>query len=171
MLIITQYKSTLEIRAGVVQVIGANNNVNLDDITHIISSTMNFAKYDEAQDRMIPVVTPSWITHSLLKNKQAPVRPYTPDPRFFYSKVVLTCADIPTGDKDAIVGVVLAMGGMESSSLTKMTTHICALTMDHPKCQQAVEKGLKVKIVLPHWSVKFNSPSINSKISVGLMTA
>jgi hypothetical protein len=75
----------------------------------------------------------------------------------FYSHVNLTCADIPTGDKDAIIGVVLAMGGMESSSLTKMTTHICALTMDHPKCQQAIEKGLKVKIVLPHWYVNLQS--------------
>lgn len=69
----------------------------------------------------------------------------------FFSQVNLTCADIPTGDKDAIIGAVLAMGGMESSSLTKATTHICALTMDHPKCKQAQEKYLKCKIVLPHW--------------------
>lgn len=79
------------------------------------------------------------------------MRPFTPDPRLFFSNVTLSCADIPTGDKDAIIGAVLAMGGMESNSLTKMTTHICALTMDHPKCQQAIEKGLKAKIVLPHW--------------------
>lgn len=69
----------------------------------------------------------------------------------FFSQVNLTCADVPTGDHDAIVGAVLAMGGMESSSLTKAITHICALTTDHPKCQQAMQKHLKCKIVLPHW--------------------
>lgn len=125
--------------------------MNFDDLTHIISDTVDFPKYDEAQDHMVPVVIPNWIVQSLLKGKQAPMRPFTPDPRLFYKSVNLTCADIPTGDKDAIIGAVLAMGGMESSSLTRMTTHICALTMDHPKCQQAIERGLKVKIVLPHW--------------------
>ena len=102
---------------------------------------------------MIPTVTAGWISQSLLKNKEAGIRPYTPDPKLIFSDVNLTCADIPTGDKDAITGAVLAMGGMESSSLMKVTTHICALTLDHHKCQQALEKNLKCKIVLPHWYV------------------
>jgi hypothetical protein len=106
---------------------------------------------------MVPVVTPSWITQSLLKDKVAQIRPFTPDPNLFFSHVTISCADIPTGDKDAIIGAVLAMGGMESSNLTKMTTHICALTMDHPKCQQALDKKLKCKIVLPHWYVQYLS--------------
>lgn len=100
---------------------------------------------------MIPVVTPSWVIQSLSKGKQAQMRPFTPDPALFFKDVVLTCADIPTGDKDAIAGAVLAMGGSESSSLTKLNTHICALTMEHPKVQTAQQKGFKCKIVLPHW--------------------
>jgi hypothetical protein len=123
------------------------------DLTHIISTTSDFREYSAAREFMIAVVTPSWITASLLKNKQASIRPYSPDPMLFLRQINLSCADIPAGDKDAIVGAVLAMGGMESSSLTKMTTHICALTMDHPKCQQAKEKNLPCKIVLPHWFV------------------
>lgn len=110
---------------------------------------------------MIPTVTPGWISQSLLKNKEAGIRPYTPDPKLIFSAVNLTCADIPTGDKDAIIGAVLAMGGMESSSLMKVTTHICALTIDHPKCQQALEKNLKCKIVLPHWYVSNSTVSNN----------
>jgi len=100
---------------------------------------------------MISVVKSTWIMQSILKQKEAPIRPYTPDPKLIFSDLNLTCADIPAGDKDAIIGAVLAMGGIESSSLTKVTTHICALTIDHPKCEQALEKNLKVKIVLPHW--------------------
>jgi hypothetical protein len=102
---------------------------------------------------MIPVVKPTWVMQSILKQKEASIRPYTPDPKLIFSDVNLSCADIPIGDKDAIIGAVLAMGGMESSSLMKVTTHICALTIDHPKCQQALEKNLKCKIVLPHWYV------------------
>jgi hypothetical protein len=109
-----------------------------------------------ARTQMISVVIPRWITHSLIKSKQAQIRPYTPDPNLFFSNVNVSCANIPTGDKDAIIGAVLALGGMESNSLTKMVTHICALSMDHEKCQNALGKKLKVKIVLPHWYVGFS---------------
>jgi hypothetical protein len=128
--------------------------VDITTATHIISETSDFPKYSEARLHMIPVVTPAWITQSLLKNKEAQIRGYTPDPNLIFSNITLSCADIPTGDKDAIIGAVLAMGGMEQSNVTKLTTHICALTMDHPKCQVAVEKSLKCKIVLPHWYVQ-----------------
>jgi len=113
---------------------------------------------------MISVVVPNWIMASLVKNKDAQVRPYTPDPNLIFSNVTVACADIPIGDQDAIIGAVLAMGGMESSTVTKMTTHICALTMDHPKCQAAREKGLKCKILLPHWYVGNTITYLNTNI-------
>ena len=43
------------------------------------------------------------------------------------------------------------MGGLYSSAVTKMVTHIVALTTDPDKCQTALNKNLKCKIVLPHW--------------------
>jgi len=125
--------------------------MNIEEITHIVSSTTDFACYNEAGLALIPVVTPAWVTQSLSRRKQAQIRPYTPDERLIFSNVNLTCADIPQGDKDAIIGATLAMGGMESNSLTKLVTHICALSMDHPKCQAAKEKKFRCKIVLPHW--------------------
>ncbi|KAJ9151337.1 BRCT domain-containing protein [Pleurostoma richardsiae] len=119
--------------------------------SHIIAASIDFEEYTEAMAMMVPVVTSNWITMSLHKGRQAQVRPYSPDPRMIFSNVVLTCADIPLTDKEAIIGATLAMGGMESKDLSRMTTHICALSLDHPKCQQAIEKKLKCKIVLPHW--------------------
>jgi hypothetical protein len=100
---------------------------------------------------MLPVLTPGWITSSLLRNKQAPPRSYTPDPRLIFSGITISCAGLPTGDKDAIIGAVAAMGGQESGNLTKFVTHIVALTEEHEKCQAALEKRMKCKIVLPHW--------------------
>ncbi|TVY40689.1 BRCT-containing protein [Lachnellula occidentalis] len=148
---IDQLQKTLEDHAGEISPNDDDGKINLEDVTHIISTTSDFPQYSEARRNMISVVKPAWITQSLLKNKQAQPRPYTPDPNLIFSDITISCADIPTGDKDAIIGAVLAMGGAESNSLTKLTTHICALTVDHPKCQQAIEKGLKCKIVLPHW--------------------
>ena len=63
----------------------------------------------------------------------------------------MTCADIPEGDKDAIVGGVLAMGGTYSQFLTSVVTHIVALTQDNSKCRAAENKHLSCKVVLPHW--------------------
>ncbi|KAG4025591.1 hypothetical protein MFRU_054g00200 [Monilinia fructicola] len=128
-----------------------DEGINLEEITHIVSATTDFASYDDAGLLLVPVVTPSWITQSLSRRRQAPIRPFTPDERLIFSNVNLTCGDIPQGDKDAIIGATCAMGGMESNSLTKLVTHICALSMDHPKCQAAIDKGHKCKIVLPQW--------------------
>lgn len=130
-----------------------DEGLNLLEVTHIISDTIDFPEYSEARLQLKPVVTTGWITASLHKSKEAPIRPYTPDPNMIFASVTITCEGLPPGDKDAIIGAVLAMGGMESSSLTKMTTHICSLTVDGPKSQQVIEKGLKCKIVLPHWCV------------------
>lgn len=66
---------------------------------------------------------------------------------------MVCCADIPAGDADAIIGGVLAMGGLYSGSVSKMVTHIVALTEQSEKVQVAFNKNLKCKIVLPHWYV------------------
>lgn len=100
---------------------------------------------------MVPVVRPVWVNASLHKNRQAQIRPYSPDPRLIFSNVVLTCDDIPLTDKDAIAGAVLALGGAESKDLGRLTTHICALSTDGPKVQMAMARNLKCKAVLPHW--------------------
>jgi hypothetical protein len=52
------------------------------------------------------------------------------------------------------------MGGSESKDVNRTTTHICALSMDHPKVQAAVDAKVKAKIVLPHWSVPPGMPDV-----------
>ncbi|KFY36379.1 hypothetical protein V494_05061 [Pseudogymnoascus sp. VKM F-4513 (FW-928)] len=146
-----EFKSILEENGATISELGTDGTVEIFEVTHIISSTSDFPQYHVACEHLLPVIAPSWIAASLKKSKLAPFRPYTPDPKLFFSGVNVTCADIPEGDQDAIIGAVLAMGGQESSSLTRQVTHIVALTEDHPKCQNAKDKQLKCKIVLPHW--------------------
>ncbi|KAI0968279.1 hypothetical protein F4678DRAFT_208607 [Xylaria arbuscula] len=128
-----------------------DNSLVLPTITHIVSNTIEFPQYDASTAMMIPVVKSKWISASLAKGKQAQIRPYTPDPRMIFSDVMLSCADIPDNDKDTIIGATMAMGGMYSDHVTKLTTHICALSTDHPKVRMAMEKKHKCSIVLPHW--------------------
>ena len=123
-----------------------------------MSNTIDFEGYEAAEDTLIPVVTPSWVDSSLMKKRLANPRSHSADPRQFFSGLVVCPADLPPGDKDAIVGGVLAMGGLYSSPITKLVTHIVALTMDPPQCQTAVSKNLKCKIVLPHWSDPLKCP-------------
>lgn len=123
----------------------------LQDITHIISTTTDFPDYEAANDALKSVVKPDWVKASILKGRLANPRQYSPDPRLFFSGLVVCCADLPSGDSDAIIGGVLAMGGLYSSPVSKMVTHIVALTMDSDKCQTAISKNVKCKYVLPHW--------------------
>lgn len=125
--------------------------MRIQHATHIISNTIDFDQYAEAQAIMLPVVRSDWIKATISRNKVAQVRPFSPDPRMIFSSVVLTCADIPAVDAEAITGAIMALGGMESKDLSRLTTHICALSLDHPKCIEAKRKSPKCKIVLPHW--------------------
>ncbi|CZT43035.1 related to RTT107-Establishes Silent Chromatin [Rhynchosporium secalis] len=144
-----ELKEVIESHSG--EVADLDETFDITYVTHIISATSDFPQYADSRQYMLPVITPAWVTQSLLKGKDAPMRAYTPDPNHIFAGVTISCADIPNGDKDAIIGAVLAMGGMETNNLTRTTTHICALTVDHPKCVSAKDKGLKCVIVLPHW--------------------
>ncbi|CAG8957201.1 hypothetical protein HYFRA_00009402 [Hymenoscyphus fraxineus] len=149
--LIADYRKKIDDNGGTTPKARRDGSIKLEDVTHIISTTADFPQYREAREMMINVVRPTWLLESIMRNKPALTRPHTPDPNLIFHNVTVTCADLPEGDKDAIVGGVLAMGGTESSSLTKVVTHICALTMDHPKIALALEKGVNCKVVLPHW--------------------
>ncbi|KAI9881030.1 MAG: hypothetical protein M1830_008912 [Pleopsidium flavum] len=126
--------------------------IPLIQVTHIISTTSDFPDYEAAGEALIPVVKPHWVEASVTKRRLANPRQYSPDPRLFLSGVVVCCADLPSGDEDAIIGGVLAMGGLYSGVVTKQVTHIVALTTkDSKKCETALSKNLNCKIVLPHW--------------------
>ena len=125
--------------------------MRLADASHIISSTSDFPDYHPAVEAFISVVKPEWITTSIARKRLVQIRQYNPDPRLFFSGVTVYCIDLPPGDMDAIHGGVVAMGGQYSESLTKLVTHIVALTDDTEKCRQAKTKGMRCKVVLPHW--------------------
>lgn len=122
------------------------------NLTHLIADTYDFPAYQDAIDGFIHVVSPAWVEQSILKKKTANPRQFRPDPNMFMSDAVVAFADgIPEGDKDAIIGGLIGMGGQYSSAITKLVTHIISLTMDCHQAKLAVEKRLKCKIVLPHW--------------------
>jgi hypothetical protein len=76
------------------------------------------------------------------------------------SDVVICCADLLEGDKDAIVGGVFARGGLHSAKVSSMVTHIVALTMESEICRSVAIRKLNMKIVLPHWYFRLYSPAL-----------
>lgn len=131
-----------------------DGSIPIQRVTHIVSNTIDFPQYVESQAIMIPVVTTQWITASIARRRPVQVRPYSPDPRMIFSEVVVSCADLPTMDKESIIGATMALGGQETKDASRLTTHICALHMGDPKVAHAVKRGFKGKVVLPHWYVR-----------------
>lgn len=123
----------------------------IQEFTYIISSTVDFPAYQNACDALIPVVKPQWLHTSIVNKKLANPRQYNPDPRLFLNDVVVSCGDIPEGDKDAIIGGVLAMGGIYSPRINQQVTHLVDLTTDSDKAKLVLARKLSTKIVLPHW--------------------
>lgn len=132
---------------------GDDRTTTLEGISHIISTTADFPDYEKASAAMIPVIKPEWVTACITRGRLANPRQYSPDPRKFFSGIVVCCADLPEGDEHAIIGGVLAMGGLFAGAVSKLVTHIVALTLDADKCQFATSRNLACKIVLPHWYV------------------
>lgn len=127
------------------------NRLDLGEITQVISETFDFPDYYEAIDRFIPVLKTGWIHTSIASGRLAHPRKFSPDPHLFMSNVVATCADLPAGDRDAIAGGILAMGGNYGSRVTAQSTHIVALSTDDEKVKYVLDKNLKMHVVLPHW--------------------
>ena len=75
----------------------------------------------------------------------------------FFREVIVSCADLPEGDKDAIIAGTLALGGLYSAPLTKLVTHVVAMDTDNDKCRTVQAKNLACKMVLPHWYVRLPS--------------
>lgn len=93
----------------------------------------------------------NWLHQSLSKRKLSNPRQFSPDPRLFLNDVTVTCGDIPDGDKEAIIGGVLAKGGFYSSRVTHVVTHLVDLAPDSDKAKVVASKKLAAKVVLPHW--------------------
>ncbi|CAO2650493.1 Nn.00g017850.m01.CDS01 [Neocucurbitaria sp. VM-36] len=123
----------------------------LEEVVYIVSETSDFPDYYRALDLLIHVVKPAWVESSLQAMKTKNPRTYSPDPALFMNEVVVCCGAIPTGDKEAIEGGVLAMGGQIAPVLSKQVTHLIALDLDDPRCQLAISKRLQAMMVLPHW--------------------
>ncbi|CAG8235658.1 unnamed protein product [Penicillium salamii] len=147
-----QLATTLEENGGEPLIVQPGAEVpDVGKFSHLISTTIDFEAYDTSCDALIPVVKPQWVNASLSKRKLVNPRQYSPDPRLFMNDVVVTCGDIPGGDKDAIIGGVIAKGGLYSPRVSQMVTHLVDLAADSDKAQIVQLKKLKVKIVLPHW--------------------
>ena len=124
---------------------------DIDTLTHIISTHIDFPEYNVALDRNKLVVKPSWVWFGVSKGRQVGARQHSPDPGQYFQAVVVSCANLPEGDADAIVAGVLALGGMHSGPMSKLVTHVVTNDMEHDKVRLAIEKNTKAKIVLPHW--------------------
>ena len=147
-----QLARTLRLHGGEIAVDSFDGEqLPVEDLTHIVCVSCDFPSYHAASDALLPVIKPEWVDASLAKSKLANPRQYSADPRMFMSGVVICCADLPEGDQDAIVGGVLAMGGLHSPKVSSMVTHIVALTMDSEICRQVAIRRLNIKMVLPHW--------------------
>lgn len=125
--------------------------VDIETVTHVISSHVDFPQYSRCLDLGIYVVKPSWLRDCLAKGRQTSPRQHSPDPSQYFHDVVLCCADVPEGDADAIKAGVIALGGQPSRAMTKLVTHIITLSTNNNKCKVVAEQGLNCKIVLPHW--------------------
>ncbi|EGP91732.1 uncharacterized protein MYCGRDRAFT_67446 [Zymoseptoria tritici IPO323] len=124
---------------------------DLEELSHIITTHVDFPQYDRAIELGTYIVKPAWVALSIQKQRQASTRQYSPDPSQFFHDVVVTFAGLPESDEENLTAGVIALGGQKSTGLSKLVTHIVTTNDNEEKCRLAKEKQLKMKRVLPHW--------------------
>lgn len=115
----------------------------------IIADTINFEGYEDREDAMLCVVHPSWVDESITFGRPLPPSQYTPDPKYFMSKVSICVVGLAKGDKEAICAGVVAAGGLYSDNVNRITTHVIAVNVNDPVCKEALKHD--VKVTIPHW--------------------
>ena len=123
---------------------------------HFITQDYNSPACIEAQSlpsfSRTHICTPDWVKASLSKQRIQDPRRYSPDPRQFFTGVCVTGGDLPEGDKEAIYGGVMALGGQYSDELVKGTTHVVTMSMDSDVVRRVMQDPSRtVEVVLPHW--------------------
>lgn len=117
----------------------------------MVAKTVDFSHYHELKNLMVPTVTPEWIEDCIKIGKKVPMRPYSPDPRNFLSKVQVCCSGLSKGDTDAISAGVRAVGGDCSKELNRYTTHVISTDVKTDICETALTCSYDIKVVSPEW--------------------
>lgn len=120
----------------------------MKSISVVIADTTDFSLYSEFEKEGIPVVKRAWINECAKNTNLQPLRPYSPDPRYFMKGINATCLGLSIRDCEAIYGGISALGGEWSSEPSDKTTHIISMTLEN---EGIVHDADKIKVVLPHW--------------------
>lgn len=114
----------------------------------VIADTTDFLQYSDFEQEGIPVVKRAWIDNCAKNGSLQPLRPYSPDPKYFMTGINATCLGLGAADCEAIYGGISAVGGEWSVEPSDKTTHIISMTLE----SEGVEHDFnKVRVVLPHW--------------------
>ncbi|PWA00253.1 hypothetical protein BB558_003694 [Smittium angustum] len=121
--------------------------------THIISSDIYFPEYEAALSSDLNIVTPLWVEKSARFGKKQDEKCYSCDTdKKIFSGMVITASQIPSSDREALYGSVLAYGGQYRQNLVKDVTHLVLISGTGNKYDQVISNPkLKIKILLPHW--------------------
>lgn len=115
----------------------------------VVADSIHFDGYEDREDAMLCVVHPSWVDDSIQFGRPLPPSRYTPDPKYFMSKISICVVGMTQGDQAAICAGVVAAGGLFSESINRITTHVISVNMKDPVCQEAAKH--KIKVAIPHW--------------------
>lgn len=148
---------------------------------YIISDTSEFIDYTKAQQLMIPVIKPQWVSECIAAGKLVATNAYTPDDRLIFKDVYACVADtIPQGDKEVLYGAIVAFGGQYNDIMTRATTHLITTDATNEKYLLAAssrdDEDINIKPVSPYWinrcvtsqSLVDDTPYLVSSTSTGI---
>ncbi|KAJ1917993.1 regulator of Ty1 Transposition [Mycoemilia scoparia] len=120
--------------------------------THIISHDRYFFEYQPCTKAGISIVTPEWVYRGVRNGARLSEQFYSPEPLNIFSGMVVCSSKLPARDREALFGIVEALGGQWRKSLVRDVTHLIVLSPTGQKYEKvASNPGLGIKAVLPHW--------------------
>ncbi|KAF8587520.1 hypothetical protein K439DRAFT_819153 [Ramaria rubella] len=120
--------------------------------THILSDTIELEDCENLPEG-VACVTPYWVERSMELGQLQDTKYFSADKEMFFSGVVATSADLPSGDKEVIASGILAQGGAWREGLTRDVTHLFVTNTRSEKYQTAMHfrESAHITILLPQW--------------------
>ncbi len=101
-------------------------------ITHVIASSIDFPEFAEVDRLGLLLVKPSWVVNCLEQDRLVASALHSPCPtKNFFNGIKATCSELPSSDRAAIAGGIVAFGGQYSDALLRTTTHIVTLNLEN----------------------------------------
>eukprot|EP00111_Clytia_hemisphaerica_P010123 TCONS_00029595-protein len=115
----------------------------------IIADNVHFQNYEQAKESNLPIVTSGWVHMCVKCDVLLPYAAFSLKKDQIFANTVICASQMPSEDRNALLGMVLFHGGKFVNTLSSVCTHLIVGQPKGKKYEAALQN--KINVVTPDW--------------------